>query len=40
MFIFGLVVGGVGGLFIGWFLFPRPQWATDLIDRLKSKVGL
>lgn len=28
------------GFFIGYLIFQRPQWATDLIKKLLSKVGL
>ncbi len=28
------------GFVIGWIVFKRPQWATDLINKLKAKIGL
>lgn len=28
------------GIFIGWVIFKRPQWVTDLISKAKAKVGL
>ena len=27
------------GLIIGWFVFPRPQWATDIWNKIKAKFG-
>ena len=28
------------GFVIGWIVFEKPQWAKDLWDKIKSKVGL
>lgn len=28
------------GFVAGWIVFERPQWATDLFNKLKGKVGL
>jgi hypothetical protein len=28
------------GFVIGWIVFKRPQWATDLIAKAKAKIGL
>jgi hypothetical protein len=28
------------GFAIGWLVFERPQFATDLFNKLKTKVGL
>lgn len=30
----------VVGFAIGWIVFKRPQWATDLIKKAKAKIGL
>jgi len=27
------------GFFIGLVVFKRPQWATDLINKIKAKIG-
>lgn len=28
------------GFFLGWVVFKRPQWSTDLMAKLKAKVGV
>jgi len=28
------------GFGIGWIVFQRPQWATNLLAKIKSKIGL
>lgn len=28
----------VAGFVLGWIVFKRPQWATDLIEKAKSKI--
>ena len=28
------------GFALGWLVFKRPQWATDLIAKAKAKIGL
>jgi hypothetical protein len=35
-FITGLVIG----LIIGWVVLKRPQWATDIINWVKTKIGM
>lgn len=32
--------GAVTGFIIGYVVFERPQWATDLIARLRAKAGI
>ena len=40
-FVFsGDIIFLVGGFVIGWIVFKRPDWATNLINNLKSKIGL
>lgn len=34
-FIIGILIG----IFIGW-LIPQPQWAIDLINKIKSKLHI
>ncbi len=29
----------VVGFVVGWIVFKRPQWATDLFAKIKAKVG-
>lgn len=33
-----LIVGIVIGVIIGW-LIPQPQWAANLITKIKNRVG-
>lgn len=36
-----LVSGGLhvaAGFVIGWIVFKRPQWATNLIEKAKAKI--
>lgn len=28
------------GFAFGWLVFQRPQWMTDLIDKVRAKVGI
>lgn len=35
--ITGLILGFAGGLMVGWFFFPRPKWAVDLMTRITGK---
>jgi hypothetical protein len=28
------------GFVIGWVVFQRPQWATNLINWIKTKIGM
>ena len=28
------------GFVLGWIVFQRPQWATDLLAKAKAKIGL
>lgn len=33
----GLIIGAIGGLVVGWFFFPRPQWAVNLMNKITGK---
>jgi len=39
--IFWAWIGGFsGGFFVGLLVFERPVWATNLIAKIKTKIGL
>ena len=35
----GFLIGLGLGFLAGWLFVKRPQWITDAIDKLKSKLG-
>lgn len=30
----------LAGFFVGYLVFQRPQWATEIAEKIKAKLGL
>lgn len=37
--MFDLLLAGAVGLLVGWFFLPKPQWADDLMAKIKGMFG-
>lgn len=35
--MFGIFLGFVAGLLVGWNLLPQPEWVKSLVEKVKAK---
>lgn len=36
--MFGILLGFIAGLLVGWNLLPQPEWVKRLVEKVKAKL--